>query len=303
MPVAACHVPEEGRFPRGHPYRHAVAAVATRHRKTRPMARVLGGPGGLRLRTVDVDTDAYGTFTGDVPRRGTPVETALAKARAGLDRSGRRLGLASEGAFAPHPVAGIVTLQLEVVALVDDGTGLQVVGRASDLAPWARRHVLHPADLDAPGAWLARNMADDGQRWVVRPSDPRGEAPGAGIAKGLRGAAEVVVAARRAAACSASGEVVVESDLRAHVCPRRLPVLVRAAADLAARLARRCDVCGSPGFGRDRVLTGAPCGWCRRPTEVPTASVDRCPACGHEVTTVLADGEWADPGRCGYCNP
>ena len=46
---------------------------------------------------VDADTDVLGTFTGDVPRPGSPFETAVAKARIGMGLTGCSLGLASEG--------------------------------------------------------------------------------------------------------------------------------------------------------------------------------------------------------------
>ena len=73
----------EGGDPRG-PYRGRRIALATLHGKAAAVGpavrRHLGAglvvPPGL-------DTDAFGTFAGDVPRTGTMGTTALAKARAG----------------------------------------------------------------------------------------------------------------------------------------------------------------------------------------------------------------------------
>ncbi|WP_395693417.1 DUF6671 family protein [Nocardioides sp.] len=285
-------------LPSGHPHRGALAAVATRHRKTPLLARALGGPGGLRLRTVPVDTDAFGTFTGDVTRTGTAVETAVAKARCGVRVAGHPVGLASEGSFAPHPVVGFVTHQVEQVVLVDVRTDLVVVGRAEAPAPWAGSWVAEdPEDVRALGELLAGS----GQRLVVRPDDPVAAGRGIGVTKGIERADDLGGAVELAVAASGTGRARVETDLRAHVCPRRHPVLLGAARDLAVRLRTRCVSCGSPGFGRNGTVPGAPCAWCARPTAEPLARVDSCPACELRVETAV--GRPADPGRCSHCNP
>jgi hypothetical protein len=286
-----------GRFPPGHPYRHRTAAVATKHDKTHVLARALGGYGGLVLQAATVDTDAFGTFTGDVARTAGPVATSIAKARAGIEASGHPLGLASEGSFGPHRVVGLVTVQQEVVTLVDAATGLVVTGHGEAPAPWAvTRHL-------APDEPVPPDLRETRQVLVARPHDPLPGHSRQGISKGITTAAALSRAVRRAAAWSATGTAVVETDLRAHVCHRRRRVLAAAAADLAGRLARRCEACGSPGSGHVETVLGAPCAWCRRPTDAPLATVTGCPACGHRVRTDVPGAEPADPGRCQGCNP
>lgn len=87
-------------------YEHETAVLATMHGKQvavgPPFREILG----LKLRLPDdIDTDALGTFTGEVERKGTMLETAIAKARLGMELTGSKLGLASEGSYGPHPVA------------------------------------------------------------------------------------------------------------------------------------------------------------------------------------------------------
>lgn len=124
-------------LPPGHPYRDAPVGVATRHRKTPLLEAALGGRGGLVLRTVPVDTDRFGTFTGERARPGSAEQVVLAKAAAGAREGGLGLGAASEGSFGPDPVLPLLVVQHELVALVDVATGVGVVGRASAAAPWA----------------------------------------------------------------------------------------------------------------------------------------------------------------------
>lgn len=284
-------------FHHGHPYRGAVAAVATQHLKTAILDRALGGPRGLVLRTVTIDTDAFGTFTGDVARTAGPAETALAKARRGVEVAGLDLGLASEGSFGPHPVVGLVTYQQEVVVLHDALAGLTVTGRAAGPAPWAVSRRVTPDDP------LPADLDPTVHALVARPHEPVPVHSDEGITKGIGNVSALHWAIRRAAAWSRTGTVVVESDLRAHVCPRRHPLLLAAAADLAARLAHRCPACGSPGFGHVEAVRGAPCAWCGHPTELPRETVDGCPACEHVVRRPVPGDGRADPGSCPRCNP
>ncbi|MFN2288745.1 MAG: DUF6671 family protein, partial [Chromatocurvus sp.] len=109
------------------PYTGRRIALATMHRKevviAPPMKRVLGAelvvPAGL-------DTDALGTFSGEIPRQGTMGDVAVAKARMGMVAAGLGIGLASEGSFGPHPEIPVVAVGRELLVLVDDERGLVV---------------------------------------------------------------------------------------------------------------------------------------------------------------------------------
>ncbi|HAN70836.1 MAG TPA: hypothetical protein DCQ36_04495, partial [Actinobacteria bacterium] len=74
---------------------------------------------GMGVAEAAIDTDAFGTFAGDVPRVGTPTEVAIAKARAGMQLLGLDIGLASEGSIGPDPVSGLIMRDTEFVVLVD----------------------------------------------------------------------------------------------------------------------------------------------------------------------------------------
>jgi hypothetical protein len=51
----------------------------------------------------EFNSDRFGTFTRDIPRAGSQLESARNKALAAMEVTGSDLGLASEGAFGPHP--------------------------------------------------------------------------------------------------------------------------------------------------------------------------------------------------------
>jgi hypothetical protein len=86
------------------PYAGERAVIATMHGKEAAVAPVLLARLGLVVTTAaNLDTDALGTFTGEIPRAGTIREAAISKARLGMTATGLPIGIASEGSYGPHP--------------------------------------------------------------------------------------------------------------------------------------------------------------------------------------------------------
>lgn len=78
-------------------YCERIACLATKQAKEQAIARPFRFALGLEvLAPSDLDTDTLGTFTGEVPREGTPLEVCECKARLGMKITGLPLGLASE---------------------------------------------------------------------------------------------------------------------------------------------------------------------------------------------------------------
>ena len=99
-----------GRMTAG-PYAGRSAVLATMHGKEAAFAPVLADRLGLDLIVPGgIDTDALGTFTGEIARQGSIGETARAKAVLGLSIAGGDLALASEGAYGPHPQIPLIPL-------------------------------------------------------------------------------------------------------------------------------------------------------------------------------------------------
>lgn len=276
-------------------YRERTIALLTRHGKEVVLGPALLRGAGAPIETVgDFDTDSLGTFTRDVPRAGSQREAAVRKARIAIERSGRPLGLGSEGAFVPGPF-GLVPWNVELVAFVDADLGIEVVGTAHGPGLHVHGSVRTPGEL----AELAARAGFPEHGLVVRPDgpdDPR-------IRKGLRTAAALDAAFAEALGESTGGTVFVENDLRAHLHPSRMAMVGRAGDDLAARLAVACPACGRPGFGRAEPVPGLPCGGCGLPTDEPIADTFACVACPCRERRDRPGPATADPARCGWCNP
>ena len=134
---------------------------------------------------------------------------------------------------------------------------------------------------------------------VVRPEgedDPR-------MRKGIAAWAALEADFDWALAASANGQVFIETDVRAHANPTRMDNIRLATEDLVKKLCSLCPACGAPGFWIVERVAGLPCADCGTPTRETRAEILGCLKCAHRETRERADRQYADPGRCDYCNP
>lgn len=287
----------------GHRYspyacRHAV--LATMHGKEEAIAPVLRDRLGLIVSSApDIDTDAPGTFTGEIPRAGTIREAAIAKARLGMKATGLPIGLASEGSYGPHSQIPFVPGGVELMVLLDDMRGIVVSEHLIEDAPVFGHGYVVAGDDVTP---ILDRLGFPAHALIVKPAESEG---GAGnIHKGLRDRTALELAVMSAKAQSDDGRALIQTDMRAHMNPTRMATLGRLASALAERLSALCPACRTPGYGQVDVEIGLPCEWCGTPSLMVRHRVFGCVACPHRENRPRGDGlTKADPGHCPLCNP
>jgi hypothetical protein len=271
-------------------------ALLTQHGKERVIAPVLEPALACQVERIDgYDTDQLGTFTRETPRPGTQLAAARRKARVGMELSGLPLGLASEGSFGPDPMTGMLPWNVELLVLIDDRLGIEIVGMAQGAAQSGHRHT---------GEWrvvelFAKREGFPEHRLVLRPQDQNDPH----IVKGVADWQELRQAFEDCRAQAANGKVFVETDLRAFANPTRMQHIGEAAEDLLRRLKSTCPACGLPGFGVVERQRGLPCSACGTPTSIYRSEVWECPGCRHRATIIRQDLRLADPAYCPQCNP
>jgi hypothetical protein len=276
-------------------YRGRVAAMATKHDKATLVGPVLAEILELDVVEVEVDTDTLGTFSGEIERTATPRDAAIAKARMGMDASGHRIGIASEGTIGPSRSVPFLLVCTELVVLVDDIRGIVITGTENgyDL-------VAVSEDVDATS-----NLTDLLRRAQFPAHAMIVSAIGAStptVIKGIQDLVTLHAAVRTCTERSPHGRAQVETDLRAHKCPSRRPIIGRAARDLANRAATACPACSTPGYGPVRNEIGVPCAWCGRKTDTVRARIHGCVFCPAEHSERV-QVDLVDPGHCTWCNP
>lgn len=269
------------------------AVIVTMHGKEDLIAAGLAESGLRFLSPPEIDTDRFGTFSGEIPRAGSQLNALLTKARAGLDAAPRAdFALASEGAFGPHPAYGFVPGGREMVVLLCRASGLHVIGEDLTLET-------NFASCDARTAAEARAFAEGigfpEHGLLLAP--PGGTGP---IIKDIEGLD--ALGATAAPLLAEHGAMHLRTDMRAHRNPTRRRSIARAVADLAHRLGQRCPDCAFPDW-RGVPRAGRPCSWCGTAT---LDSVDRlyhCRKCGLERVEPIDPDRTADPAHCPVCNP
>lgn len=265
-------------------------ALGTMHGKEAVIAPPLAVL-GITLRRAAIDTDRFGTFAGDVRRAGTMLEAARAKACAAANALGIDVGLASEGAYGPHPFIPILPLGHEVLLWHNTLTGHEIVETLTDDRPlFDQQTITTPGDA---GAFLSRiGFPVTGVIVQAAPS----------LLPAAKGVTDRATLDAAIGTClAATGSALLQTDMRAHMNPRRMAVIGDLAQRLAQRLATPCPDCAAPGFGRLRTVPGLSCRDCGTETKLIAADIHGCTACGSETIRPRA-GE-ADPAHCPYCNP
>lgn len=274
--------------------------LATKHSKERAIAPVFAETLGAQIiAPAGIDTDILGTFTGEIPRAGTVMDAVLSKARMGMMRAGLPVGLASEGSYGPHPQIPFIPAGHEVIAFLDEERRLTITEQMLDDGPTYAHAVV--GEIQSAEDFLAR-VGFPAQGLIVKPNKESGKEQN--IAKGIQSFPELDKAIGRCAASSLDGQAFVQTDMRAHMNPRRMETIGKLAEKLARRLLTHCPRCSAPGFGTVRVEPGLPCSWCGTPTDLVRFVVRGCAACTYEEKHSRDDGEpYADPGQCEVCNP
>jgi len=277
-------------------YAGQTMAFLTQHGKEQVIGPILAPALGCVVQHVTgFDTDLLGTFTRDMPRPGSQLDAARRKARIGMDLSGLPIGLASEGSFGLDPFAGMFPWNVEILVLIDDRLGIEVVGLAQGAA---RNSHEQASDWPALEAVSAR-VGFPAHHLVLRPEGQDDSRLHKGISDwaGLRASFDACLAQ------SSNGLVFVETDQRAFANPSRMKHIAQAGHDLLARLQSVCPACEAPGYWVSERQPGLPCSACRMPTNQYRAEVWRCVRCPHQLLRTRTDCALAEPRLCDHCNP
>lgn len=279
-------------------YLHRHCSLATKHGKARAIARPFRCAVGLQMVLPELDTDLLGTFSGEVQRQGSALETCLRKARLGMEATGLPLGIANEGSFGPHPFIGLIPSGVEVMTFVDDERNLVVTETlVTERTNYGHREAHAVDDLFD---WLPY-VGFPSHALIVR---TKLDGPGLPVEKGIVSIERLKEVIAIAVARSDEGIAWVEPDMRAHLNPTRMSTIRQLAFRLARRLAAECPACSSPGWGRIGVVEGLPCEICDEPTNTILADLFGCPACDHREEKPRRNNPAKASARyCPQCNP
>lgn len=270
--------------------------IATKHQKEQVIAPILEEGLGVQCFVPEnYDSDFLGTFSGEIDRKDTALETVRAKCLAAMKQFDCDLGIASEGSFGSHPSIFFVQADDEFLIFIDKKNDLEIVVRELSLnTNFYGENILNTEML----LDFANKVQFPSHAILLRTK------PGdlTGLIKGITTKSNLEDSFQRL--MSAHGSVYAETDMRAMYNPTRMGVIKIAAQKLLDVIKSECPSCKTPGFCVTDAKQGLPCSWCSAPTRSTLSFIYSCKKCffssekmyPHQKTT-------EEPGFCDSCNP
>ncbi len=270
-------------------------SFATMHEKEKLVAPLLHTEFGLKTIVPDsFDTDRFGTFTGEVDRQAAPLATLRKKCLAGMEACKTDIGMASEGSFGPHPIFFLAPCDEEFMIFIDKKNKLEIVVKELSTATNFNKRSVH--------SWQELSHFAKGVGFpshaIILSKNIR---PFEGV-KGIQTWEGLEIAFN---ALSSNGETVTaETDMRAHLNPSRVRVILQVFEKLIAALNANCPGCNAVGFIQKKAILGMPCSLCLQPTQVTKAYETLCTHCDFIRVDEAPNGmRFIDPTYCNHCNP
>lgn len=279
-----------------HPYFGKEVIVTSKHEKSKVMQAAFTSLLDIKLIELPLDTDQLGTFSGEVERVAPPLETAIAKAKLGINHSGSPLGIASEGSIGSDISIPWVSADYEVMVFVDAEHDVVISESLVSRDIIAAKAMVRVGDLlddflqraDFPHHSLIVQSLGSKTPFIV---------------KGIRDLSALTLAIKEGAGLSPTGQVSLESDFRAMHSPSRQRNIAALAQLLATRIASLCPGCQAPGWGKVAVERGVPCSQCGEVNnQAIAAEILGCVQCEKRATGKIVK-EKLDPAQCQFCNP
>lgn len=279
-----------------HPYYGETVFFATQHGKEDAVSPALSST-GLRCEPLAINTDQFGTFSGEIQRQGSVRETLRLKiATAAQINPTARLVLASEGSFGPHPFIGFIQSDHEALMLYDRKLNIEIY--AEELS-----HETNHAEI-------IFSPRDDLNSFIKQIGFPEH-----GLIVASKGASNVIYkdlatihdvqqAILNALMSSPEGKAILSTDMRAHRNPTRMKIIEKAGAKLVEMILSLCPACSTPGFSIKNINVGLPCEECGQPSQRTKNVIWACLDCNYNEIKPRPDGlTLLSAAECDNCNP
>lgn len=270
--------------------------IVTKHRKEQVIAPLLSNEFDISS-FVDpiIDTDQFGTFSGEKERKDDPVATLRKKCELAFKYDDVDLILASEGSFGPHPQLFFAAANEEFLMLLDRRNKLELIVRTiSTDTNFASLKVESFSELKE----FATKIGFPEHGLILKQSKEDTSIVKKGISKWKE--LESAFHFFR----SKVDQVYVETDMRAMYNPTRLKVIEACTKKLIELMNSHCPSCSFPGFRVTNSSAGLICSQCGLPTRSIKSWTYSCSRCNYELIEEFPNGKTIeDPTYCDVCNP
>lgn len=278
------------------PFEGRQLVIATKHKKETVIAPILEKHIGVKCFTPDdFDTDALGTFTGELDRKEDALSTARTKCLLAMEKTKCDLGIASEGSFGPHPTIFMAHADEEFLIFIDKKNNLEIIVRELSL----------DTNFYATTIKCFQNLVDLVNKVGFPEHAVLLKIAGKEVTSAVKGIQSWELLEESYHSLSTSNsQVVAETDMRAMYNPTRMKVIEKTTKKLVKKIKSVCPLCNTPGFGVVDIKSGLPCRWCNSPTNSTLSFVYACQKCDYRNEVLHPHKKMKeDPAFCNYCNP
>lgn len=270
--------------------------IATKHHKELVMGSIFEKELGVHpMVNRELDTDLFGTFSGEIKRGDDPITTLRKKCEWAMEETGIDLAVASEGSFGPHPQAFFIPADDEFVMLIDKKNKLEIIAREiSTETNYNGEYVSSEKAL----CEFAEKIGFPSHAIILKSLSDNPQV----IIKGINHEQKLIENFN--ALMAQFGKVYAETDMRAMYNPTRMNVIQKATYKLIEKIKHVCPSCQLPGFDVDKINEGLLCSNCGSKTKSVLSFVYKCKQCLFEQEKMFPLGKTKEePMYCNNCNP
>jgi hypothetical protein len=270
--------------------------IATNHHKELVIQPLFERELKLKCFTLTLfNSDQFGTFSGEIERSQSPLETLKAKCDLGFKVTGCDLVLATEGSFGAHPDLPFCAAHDELIMLMDYRNNTSYTARILTTETNFQGKKIKCKDE----LMKFCESIDFPEQAIILRNDEKSILF---LKKGINDWDELSTAYN--VCMRKHGTVFVETDMRAMHNPPRMKQIELLTQKLINKLKVECPSCEMPGYGVSTISPGLPCQICETPTASILKHVLRCDSCLFQEEIYFPNGrETEEPTFCPACNP
>lgn len=270
-------------------------AIATMHQKERVISPILSCELGMESIIPNINTDAFGTFSGEVERKHSPYETARKKCEIAMETSSCDIAIASEGSFGPHPHMYFAHANDELILLVDRKNNKEYFGRELTTDTNFSCSTISSKEEAFD---FAEKIGFPNHAVIIKDQEKDFKE----VVKGINSIDELNYILNKMLKKHIT--LWIETDMRALYNPTRMNTIKRATENLISKLNSLCPDCNSPGFWITEAIKGLPCSNCGLPTKSIKTHKYECKQCLFHLNKDYPDNKYTEePMYCDFCNP
>lgn len=268
--------------------------IASMHKKENVIAPILKDRFALRVfPSENFNTDLLGTFSGEIPRIKSPIETIKEKAKTALNLTDFDLVIASEGSFGAHPSFFFSACNEEFLYLYDKTYNFEILVKSLELdTNFCAKNISSKDEFIS----FLDEVKFPSHAIILRDEESLRIEKGITNRKTALQIFDLFI--------TNNSYVICETDMRAMYNPTRMAHIARLTTKLCDTIENCCPNCKYPGFQVTDIKTGLPCLLCKSPTDSTKSYILSCINCKHQEENEFPHGKMnEDPQYCPNCNP